>query len=29
MCGISGELRFDGKIADLSAVAKMMEQLVN
>ena len=29
MCGISGELHFDGKIADLSAVAKMMEKLVN
>ncbi|MBK5969970.1 MULTISPECIES: N-acetylglutaminylglutamine amidotransferase [Thiorhodovibrio] len=28
MCGICGELNFDGKPADLSRVARMMEQLV-
>lgn len=27
MCGICGELRFDGKMADLSAVARMTEHL--
>ncbi|MCW2676443.1 MAG: Asparagine synthetase, partial [Modestobacter sp.] len=27
MCGISGEVRFDGGVADLGAVAAMCDQL--
>ena len=28
MCGLSGEIRFDGSLADTTAVARMVECLV-